>query len=134
MKILATQYGNCDFLKKEKKSWNQLKSVKNQALLDNYFVNSIYCKSFGKQFSLSRNICSIIKKKKKIVNRFHEIFLQIIFSLVWKNVKFTLTEFFPRQINSLVINFVNALISRNLWQKSVRAHFENCQWYLLSKK
>ena len=26
------------------------------------------------------------------------------------------------------------MLSRNFFQKSVRAHFENCQWYLLSPK
>ena len=44
---------------------------------------------------------------------------------LWKNEKFTLTEIFFRQINSLVICLVNALLSRNFCQKSVRVNFRN---------
>ena len=58
------------------------------------------------------------------------ILLYIFFSLgcdttLWKNEKFTLTEIFFRQINSLVIYLVNALLSRNFCQKSVRVNFCN---------
>ena len=44
---------------------------------------------------------------------------------LWKNEKFTLTEIIFRQINSLVIYLVNALLSRNFCQKSVRVNFRN---------
>ena len=44
---------------------------------------------------------------------------------LWKNEKFTLTKIFFRQINSLVIYLVNALVSRNFCQKSVRVNFRN---------
>ena len=44
---------------------------------------------------------------------------------VWKNEKFTLTKIIFRQINSLVIYLVNALVSRNFCQKSVRVNFRN---------
>ena len=42
-----------------------------------------------------------------------------------ENEKFTLTEIFIRQINSFVICLVNALLSRNFCQKSVRVNFRN---------
>ena len=44
---------------------------------------------------------------------------------LWKNEQFTLTRIFFRQINSLVIYLVNALLSRNFCQKSVRVNFRN---------
>ena len=44
---------------------------------------------------------------------------------LWKNEKITLTKIFFRQINSLVIYLVNALLSRNFRQKSVRVNFRN---------
>ena len=44
---------------------------------------------------------------------------------LWKNEKFTLTKIFFRQINSLVIHLVNALLSRIFCQKSVRVNFCN---------
>ena len=44
----------------------------------------------------------------------------------WKNEEFTLlTKIFSRQINSLVIYLLNALLSRNFCQKSVRVNFRN---------
>ena len=45
--------------------------------------------------------------------------------VLWKNEKFTLTEIFFRQINSLVIYLVNALFSRNFCQNTVRMNFRN---------
>ena len=45
---------------------------------------------------------------------------QILVSLsrtVWKNGKFSLTEIFFRQINSLVISFIKMLFSRNFYKK-----------------
>ena len=51
-------------------------------------------------------------------------YLRIVCTL-WKNEKFTLTKIFFRQINSLVIYLVNALVSRNFCQKSVRVNFRN---------
>ena len=42
-----------------------------------------------------------------------------------ENEKFTLTKIFSRQINSLVIYLVNALISRNFCQRSMRVNYRN---------
>ena len=44
---------------------------------------------------------------------------------LWKNEKFSLIKTFFRQINSLVIYLVNAMLSRNFYQKSVRVNFRN---------
>ena len=41
------------------------------------------------------------------------------------NEQSTLTKIFFRQINSLVIYLVNALVSRNFCQKSMRVNFRN---------
>ena len=50
---------------------------------------------------------------------------KLLWCTLWKNEKFTLTEIFFRQINSLVIYLVNALLSRNFCQKSVRVNSNN---------
>ena len=42
---------------------------------------------------------------------------KLLWCTLWKNEKFTLTEIFSRQINSLVIYLVNALLSRNFCEK-----------------
>ena len=44
---------------------------------------------------------------------------------VWKLRKFSLTEIFFREINSLVIYILKTLLSRNFCQKSVRVNFRN---------
>ena len=44
---------------------------------------------------------------------------------LWKNQKLTLTEFFFRLINYLVISLVNTLVSRNFCQNTVRVNFSN---------
>ena len=44
---------------------------------------------------------------------------------MWKNEKFTLTKKIFRQINYFAISLVNALLSRNFCQKSVRVNFCN---------
>ena len=48
-----------------------------------------------------------------------------MWSTHWKNEKFALIKTFFRQINSLVIYLVNAMLSRNFYQKSVRVNFRN---------
>ena len=44
---------------------------------------------------------------------------------VWKNVKFTFTEKFFREINSLVTFLLKTLLSRNFYGKSVRIIFHH---------
>ena len=56
--------------------------------------------------------CSLTKKDRKV-------------GTVWKNKKFSLTKKKIRQIVSLVIYVVNALLPRNLCQKGVRVNFRN---------
>ena len=58
------------------------------------------------------------------ITRYYSLSYSLLYTL-WKNEKFTLTEIFFRQINSLVIYLVNALLSRNFCQKSVRVNLRN---------
>ena len=79
-------------------------------------------------------IFSRIRLVKKLISRNFCLNSVLSISTVWKNEKYTLTEIFFRQINSLVICLVNALLSRNFSQKSVRVNFRNSTpWYQCGK-
>ena len=48
-----------------------------------------------------------------------------VFTVLWKNEKFTVTHKKFRQINSLVFSLVKTLLSRNFCQRSVTVYLRN---------
>ena len=70
-------------------------------------------------------------EKIRQINNFKVMFdisrkiLSRIGPTLWKNEKFALTKTVFRQINSLVICLVNAMLSRNFCQNSVRVNSRN---------
>ena len=92
----------------------------------NYLVISLVKTLF------SRNFCQ--KSVRLKFHNFHTVhsvsklsiishYARIYGNTLWKNEKFTLNKNFFRQINSLVIYLVNALLSRKFCQKWVRVNF-----------
>ena len=95
-------------------------SVKNPQKVARFCVKTSYRSISRSSYNwMPKSISRKISGTKKIwIFHTHSVTL-------WKNEKFTLTKIFFRQINSLVIYLVNALVSRNFCQKSVRVNFRN---------
>ena len=98
------------------------------------FTLTLFWKKFRESNVFTNKITKWLIWRDIFSVRVNVSFFHTVSHTLWKNEKFTLTEIFFRQINSLVIYLVNALLSRSFFQKSVRVNFHSFHTHCVPQK